>query len=195
MSGRWHGRMFVRRYFGSVLLALTCCACFHSAYGDFVVKDVRANLVQKELHVSTNIELNLSEQSELAVDNGVPLVVLTEFALIRNGVLWSNTMFETRNGQILRYHSLADRYVVEDMDDGTIDTYRSVQEALESMGAQRSLVFELPQDIQVDASGLTLAVRSRLDLNRLPIALRPLAFFSPYWQLASDWTLWQIESP
>lgn len=178
-----------------LLFVLLWCVYVENVYSDFVIRDVQASLVQKELHVSTNIELNLSEHSELAVENGVPLVVLTEFALIRDGVLWNKTLYETRNRQILRYHTLADRYVVEGIDDAKFDTYRSVDEALENMGVLRSLVFELPQNLKIDSPEFTLAVRSRLDLNKLPAPLRPLAFFSPSWQLASDWTLWPIKNP
>lgn len=176
----------------SLLIAIISWLGFGSAYGDFVVKSVQANIVQHELHVSTKIDLNLSEQAELAVENGVPLVVLTEFALVRNGLLWSDTVFKHRNGQVLRYHSLSDRYVVENLNVETIDTFGSVTEALQSMGVFRSLVFSLPETVEAESPDYSLIVRSRLDINELPAALRPMAFFSPSWQLSSDWTSWQI---
>ena len=177
------------------LITALCCFSLESALADFVVKDVEANLVQQELRVSTKIELNLSEQAELAVENGVPLVVLTEFALVRNGLLWNDTLFKHKNGQRLRYHSLSDRYVVEDLEVEKIDTYSSVTEALQSMGVFRSLVFSVPEEVETDKTDYSLVVRSRLDINKLPAALRPLAFFSPSWQLSSDWTSWQITNP
>ena len=178
-----------------LLIAIACCFCLEPVYGDFVVEDVQANLVQHELHVSTRINLNLSEQAELAVENGVPLVVLTEFALIKDGILWDKTLIKYKNGQQLRYHSLSDRYVVEDLDVEEIDTYGSVTEALQSMGTLRSLVLALPENIDQDITRYTLSVRSRLDINKLPAALRPLAFFSPSWRLTSDWTSWRITNP
>ena len=169
--------------------------CLGPAQADFVVKDVEANLIERQLHVSTKVELNLSEQAELAVENGVPLIVLTEFALVRTGLLWNSTLFRHSNGKRLRYHSLSDRYVVEDLELDEIDTFSSVAEALESMGVFRSLVFPIPQELNTDSRHYTLTVRSRLDINKLPAALRPLAFFSPSWQLTSDWTSWQITNP
>lgn len=178
-----------------LLIAITYWLCFELAHADFVVKDVQANLVRQELLVSTKIDLNLSDQAELAVENGVPLVVLTEFALVRNGLLWNDTLFRHRNGQRLRYHSLSDRYVVENLEMDKIDTYGSVTEALQSMGVFRSLVFTVPEEIKADSPDYALVVRSRIDINRLPAALRPLAFFSPSWQLSSDWTSWQITNP
>lgn len=186
--------MFVLRK-KHLLTAIVLCLCFEPVYGEFVVEDVQADLVQQELHVSTKINLSLSEQAELAVENGVPLVVLTEFALIKDGILWDQTLLIYKNGQQLRYHSLSDRYVVQDLDVEGIDTYGSVTEALQSMGALRSLVLRLPESVELNTTGYTLSVRSRLDINKLPAALRPLAFFSPSWQLTSDWTSWQITNP
>ena len=174
------------------LIAIAWCFYLEPVYGDFVVENVQANLVQQELHVSTKINLNLSEQAELAVENGVPLVVLTEFALIKDGILWDKTLLKYKNGQQIRYHGLSDQYVVEDLDVEEIDTYGSVTEALQSMGALRSLVLALPESIEQDTDRYTLSVRSRLDIDKLPAALRPLAFFSPSWRLTSDWTSWQI---
>ena len=186
--------MFIQKR-RSLLITIALCFCLQSAYADFVVENVQADLVQQELHVSTKINLSLSEQAELAVENGVPLVVLTEFALIKDGILWDKTLLKHKNGQQLRYHSLSDRYVVEDLDVEEIDTYGSVTEALQSMGAFRSVVLPLPESTGTDTTQYTLSVRSRLDINKLPAALRPLAFFSPSWRLSSDWTSWRITSP
>lgn len=159
---------------------------------DFVVTDVKARLDRNDLYVSTRIQLDLSEQAELAVENGVPLVVLTEFVLMRDGFLWDETLLESRIRQQLRYHSLADRYVVENLEGGEMNTYSSVSKALKSMGVLRSRLSPLPAEVDIDRPEYTLEVRSRLDINRLPAALRPLAFFSPSWRLSSDWTKWQV---
>lgn len=164
------------------------------ARADFVVRDVDAQLDDQGLRVSTRVELNLSEQAEMAIENGVPLVLQTEFELRRKGVLWKRTVLESRVSQQLRYHSLADRYIVEDLGNGEIDLFESVNEALKSMGVLRDQVFALPEDVKPNVQGYTLLVRSRLDINRLPAALRPLAFFSPSWRLSSDWTRWQVKT-
>ena len=177
------------------LVGVACCFFLGPVRAEFVIEDVQVDLVQREMHVSTKMDLNLSEQAEQAVENGVPLVVLTEFALIRSGLIWDQVLSQHNTGQLLRYHSLSGRYVVENLDLEKVDTYGSVAEALESMGVLRSLVFTVPESVRPERPEYTLAVRSRLDINRLPAALRPLAFFSPSWQLSSEWTTWQIINP
>lgn len=163
------------------------------AAADFVVRDVQAHLAEQDLRISTRIEIILSEQVELAIENGVPLVMLTEFELQGKGVIWKRTLMESRVRRQLRYHSLADRYVVEDLEKGEIDIFTTVNDALTSMGVLGEQVFAVPAEVIPRDQGYTLAVRSRLDINRLPAALRPLAFFSPSWRLSSDWTRWQVK--
>ena len=63
-----------------------------------------------------------------------------------------------------------------------------------SMGLLREQVFTVSGEVPGDNREYTLIVRSRLDINRLPAALRPLAFFSPSWRLSSDWTRWQVKT-
>ena len=164
------------------------------ASADFVVTGVDARLDDRSLHVSARVELILSEQAELAIENGVPLVLLTEFELQDEGFLWKRTLLESRVRRQLRYHGLAHSYVVEELDRGEIDIFNSVSEALNSMGVLRDQVFSVPEDVQMGDQEYTLVVRSRLDINRLPAALRPLAFFSSSWRLSSDWTRWQVET-
>lgn len=183
------------KYLSRFCVACACLVSLDPVFGDFTVQDVEANLAERALRVSTRIELNLSEQAERAVENGVPLVVLTELELVKGGVFWDQTLAKYRNGQQLRYHSLADRYIVENLNDEHIDTYASLDEALRSMGVLRSLEIPVPEGLEVDSPAYRLEVRSRLDINRLPAPLRPLAFFSPSWRLSSDWTTWPITVP
>ena len=181
------------RSVGVLLSAVILCGMQSGiASADFMVTDVQASLDRSELHGSARIRLNLSEQAELAVENGVPLVVLTEFVLVGDGFLWNDVLYESSIRQRLRYHSLADRYMVEDLEGGRIALYGSVNEALKSMGVFRSQVFALSAEVNLESPEYTLKVRSLLDINRLPAALRPLAFFSPSWRLSSGWTKWQV---
>ena len=179
-----------------ILLVLGANFVFNTpALAEFVVKDVEATLKDRDIQVFAKVELNLSEQAELAIDNGVPLVVITEFELMRDGWLWDETIVQQSNARRLRYHSLSGRYVVESLDANELQTYGSVADALRGMGTLRSVIIKVPHDLPAPLPELTLAVRSRLDLNDLPPPMRPLALFSPSWRLSSDWTTWQIVKP
>jgi hypothetical protein len=158
---------------------------------EFVVKDVDTTISGRKLQISARVDLTLSEAAERAVDNGVSLTVLTEFELQTSGALWNETVVKGVNRTRLRYHALSSQYVVEDGNSNRVETYRTVADALRRMGSLRTLTLDLPPD-GADQSRYRLAVRSRLDINALPPPLRTMAFFSPDWRLASNWTQWQI---
>ncbi len=162
------------------------------ASAEFTVKQVRTRLVDNKVLVSADLDLNLSEEAESAVENGVPLVVLTEFNLVRVGTFWDETLTFYHTRARLHYHALSNYYVVEISGAEGIETYRSVADALKRMGTLREVEVDMPASEGIRSDTLKLAVRSRLDISELPPPLRPLAFFSPAWRLSSDWTQWQI---
>lgn len=190
LSLRWP-----RFSYGPLAFVVLTVVDIEPAAADFTVTEVEASLEQHALKISTKSSLTLGEQAQLAVENGVPLVIRTQIALKGPGLLWDDTVLKYSLYQELRYHSLADRYVVEDLDSGDMDTYGTISEALKSMAVIRSRNLPLPVGENIEGPGYTLEVRSLLDINRLPAALRPLAFFSSAWRLSSGWTRWQVVHP
>ena len=48
------------------------------------------------------------------------------------------------------------------------------------------------KEIEPDARYL-LQLRARLDIEALPMLMRPLAYTMPSWRLSTGWTEWRIE--
>ncbi len=159
------------------------------AHAEFVVRKVEMLRDGEQILVSTDIELNLPSEVESAVNNGVPLVLLTELKLVQDWFIWKETISDTRIRSELRYHSLSDHYIVKSSESERIEMFRSVGEALKRIGSVRSLALNLPPE---DGVRRGLAVRSHLDINALPGPLRPMAFLSPSWRLNTDWTHWRV---
>jgi len=160
------------------------------SHAEFTIKQVTAQNTEQRLTVSADMHLSLTAEAQAAVENGVPLVVLTEFAVLRPGTFWDETLFKRKLRGRLRYHALSDRYIVERPDKSGIEIYRTVENALRHLGRVRKIDFD---NIGVIPKDCLLAVRSRLDINALPAPLRPMALFSAKWHLSSDWTRWKID--
>lgn len=156
------------------------------AFAEFVVRTVEVQNVEDRLLVSANVDLGLTKEVEDAVNNGVPLVLVTEFRIIRSGLLWDADVDQTNTRSRLRYHALSDHYIVESSASEGIEMFRSVDDALRRIGTLRNITFALPKSST--KSHHQLAVRSRLDIDALPGPLRPMAFLSSNWRLKSDWT-------
>jgi len=173
------------RFAGSlaVLWLLICGA----ARAQFVVDKVDARRVEEGVRVQVELDLSLSDAAEKALSHGVPLIVVHEVALTRNGWLWNRVQQQTSERHQLRYHALSGRYIV-DSDDAVLDTFRTITDALEYINST-SATFAVSEHI----ADYMVAVRSRIDINALPAPLRPTALFSPQWQLSSDWSQWPID--
>jgi hypothetical protein len=173
----------------SAALALTLVTV-PLAFAEFAVRKVEIQNVEDRLLVSADVDLGLTKEVEDAVNNGVPLVLLTEFRIIRNGLLWDADIDQIKTRSRLRYHALSDHYIVETSTAEGIEMFRSVDDALKRIGTLRNIALSLPKSRA--KSRHQLAVRSRLDIDALPGPLRPMAFLSSNWRLNSDWTHWKI---
>jgi hypothetical protein len=153
----------------------------------FVVEKVDAQRVDEGIRVRVELDLSLTDAVEQALSNGVPLIVIHEIALQRNGWFWHHVEQKVSEKHRLRYYALSGQYVV-DGDESAMDAFRSASDALDMISSAVT-TFDAP----ARDAGYTIAVRSRIDINALPAPLRPTALFSPQWQLSSDWSQWPIE--
>lgn len=168
----------------AVIVPLLACG---AARAQFVVDKVDARRVDEHVRVQVNLNLSLTDAAEQALAHGVPLIVVHEVALQKNGWLWNRVQQRSSERHRLRYHALSGRYVV-DSDETVLDTFRTVTDALDYINST-SATFNAP----AAGAAYTVAVRSRIDINALPAPLRPTALFSPQWQLSSDWSQWPID--
>lgn len=175
----------MKRFAGSLIVVSLLLS--GAARAQFVVDKVDARRVDESVQVRVDLDLSLTDAAEQALAHGVPLIVVHEVALTRNGWFWNRVQQQTSERHRLRYHALSGRYVV-DSDDAVLDTFRTVTEALEYINST-SATFDAP----APGSAYMVAVRSRIDINALPAPLRPTALFSPQWQLSSDWSQWPID--
>ena len=174
----------MKRFAGMVVvLALLVCG---SARAQFVVDKVEARQVDQGVRVRVELDLNLTDAAEQALSHGVPLIVVHEIALTRNGWLWNKVEKRSSERHRLRYHVLSGRYVV-DRDQQLLETFRTVSDALNFINIATATF-----DVPAQSPPYMIAVRSRIDINALPAPLRPTALFSPDWQLSSDWSQWPI---
>ncbi|MCW8889796.1 MAG: DUF4390 domain-containing protein, partial [Sedimenticola sp.] len=90
------------------------------------------------------------------------------------------------------YQALHGLYQVTDILSGTQQHYATRQAALTALGRLRDV-----QLIQADrleqGERYRLSARARLDIEALPLPLRPMAYLSPSWNLSSEWSVWRLQ--
>jgi len=127
-----------------------------------------------------------------ALDNGIPIVFFQEFKLLDITPLlgeywqWEETLWRTKIRYELRYHALAQQYVLQDIATGKERYFPSLEGALHGLGKIQN--FSLPPEYLINTKHLTFVLRSGIDLYALPTPMRPGAIISSKWHLTSPWT-------
>jgi hypothetical protein len=127
-----------------------------------------------------------------ALDNGIPIVFFQEFKLVDVTPIlagywqWEDTLWDTKINYELRYHALAQQYVLQDTATGKERFFPSLEGTLHALGKIENLT--LPPEHMANNKQLLFELRSGIDLYELPTPMRPGAIISSKWHLTSPWT-------
>ena len=169
------------------------------ASAEFQIEPVSATINGNQIEAIANLELSLSDETEEALDKGIPLLIVVELALLRaRPLLWKERINRWRFPVQIRYHALSGRYIIEWSGAGPAGTdsfgsFRTVADALAAAGGTRRFVISVPNPLRDDGSDYRLSIRARLDIESLPVPLRLVAYISPSWRLGSGWNQWNLE--
>lgn len=160
---------------------------------EIVVERVAERIRDDFYFIDADLKIEISDDAREALASGVALVFAVELRVARvRRFLWDPvTLTLTRHLEVAR-HVLANRYVLTDLVSETRRTFNSIDEALSALGKLRGI--PLGASKAFPAGGKYVGrLRARLDIEALPAPLRPIAYISPSWRLASDWYRWNLE--
>jgi hypothetical protein len=160
---------------------------------EFEVTRLSTRLKDGVYLVDAHIDYRFSDQALEALQNGVPLTLEMHVQLRRKGAwVWESDILEMRLRYRIRYHALASVYQVIDLQSETQQNFATRQSALAALGEISGL--PLIRKAQLDPNEVyILSLRTRLDIEALPLPLRPLAYLTPAWNLSSEWKRWQLQ--
>ncbi|MFZ1537556.1 MAG: DUF4390 domain-containing protein [Chromatiaceae bacterium] len=157
----------------------------------FQIEDVKVREVGEELVMDVRFAANLSPVALEALDNGVPLTLEAHIQVrATDAWIWDSSLLDRRLRYSIRYQPLAERYLVAPLP-GAGQNYVTRDAAIAALGDLHDLPLlnrgELTagKDYQID---LMIA----LDIEELPLPLRPTAYLLPSWKLSSGWTTWPL---
>jgi len=142
--------------------------------------------------LDVRIEYHFSPQALEALDNGVPLEVELQMRLERAGAwFWQEPVVDAVLSYVIRFQPLSKLYQVTNLDAETQQNFATREAALGAIGELNGL--GLVQKDKLDPEeDYILRLRVKLEIETLPLPLRPLAYISPAWNLASEWTAWPL---
>lgn len=172
---------------------LVLCLPMPLRAGDaFVVKDVRTRLVEGVYTLDADIESRFSPEALEALDNGVPLTIVLHFQVrSADAWIWEDSAADLRLRYAVRYKPLSERYEVYRLPGDRGRSFVSREAAISALGELRGL--QLVAKDRLDPKGeYQLHLKAELDIEELPLPLRPIAYLRPAWKLGSSWTKWPL---
>jgi len=188
----------MRRLYGTallrfaILLTLLVSAASALAGGGFEVTEARTRLVDNTYVLDAQIDYDFSERALEALDNGVPLTLEVHVQVRpKKDWIWENSLVDQRLRYRIRYKPLSERYLVSQLPGETGRTYVTRDAAIAALGEIRNLQLLNRDRLDPDDS-YEVQIRASLDIEELPLPLRPMAYLYPSWKQSSEWTKWPL---
>jgi len=182
----------LRRILPVCLLSLLLAADGNGAEAGFAIR--RAALYPVGLHylLDADIAYGLSATANEALENGVPLTIILRCKIERERpYLWNETLVDSRRHLQIRYHPLGQLFQMTSEGQANPQSYASLRSLLAALGTVRGLPIVVADRIE---SGPTYraSLSVWLDIESLPLPLRPRAYLSPSWYLSSPTYQWSF---
>lgn len=178
----------LKRWLSALLLTLVPLSPAAASPG-FVVVDAQTRLVEGVYLLDADVEYRFSPDALEALDNGVPLTLVLDIEVERKRPWWwYDAEVATLEQRFeIHYHALSDQYLLRNLNSGALYAFPTLASTLDSVGTIEALPLLDANLTEPDAT-YEVALRARLDIEALPLPLRPLAYVTPAWRLSSDWT-------
>ncbi len=155
------------------------------------INKVKISVVDDAYVVSAQITYQLSPEALEALQNGVPLFWTIRIKAEQQVFFLAKTLVEHNLHYQLRYHALLNMYRVNNEETGETFNFSQLANALASISQIKALPVIAQHAISTPAA-TTIKIKIVLNLDALPLPLRPFARLNHQWSLSSNWTSWPL---
>lgn len=177
-----------------LLAAWLLLAALPAAAGNgFRVERVEPRIQGERVLLDALIDYRFSATALEALENGVPLTVDVHIQLRRaDAWMWEESLMDLRLRYQIRYRPLSERYVVSPLPGQEGTSYVTRDAAIAALGTLDDVDL-ISRDRLTPGERYEIHLRASLDIEELPLPLRPIAYLRPAWKLSTGWTKWPLE--
>jgi hypothetical protein len=185
-------RRCCRRALWTTLALLLMLAHAARAGEGFRVEQVETRRSEGAYLLDARIDYGFSERALEALQNGVPLTLVLQVQVrAANDWLWNQSLVDQQLRYRIRYKPLSGRYLVAQLPDDKGRTYVTREAAIAALGEINGL-YLVSTDRLDPEQDYELHLRASLDIEELPLPLRPMAYLSSDWKQKTGWTSWPL---
>ena len=164
-----------------------------AAAGGFRVESAKTHLDGETYVLDARILYGFSELALEALDNGVPLTIELHVQVRpQDAWIWDNTLLDRRLRYPIRYKPLSERFLVSQLPGDGGRSFVTRDAAVAALGELKGLPLVSASNLDPDTR-YEVQLKAELDIEELPLPLRPMAYLRPSWKLSTGWTKWPIE--
>ena len=178
----------------SLVFSLLTWAILSSALAgdDFEFRQSRIRLENGVYYLDATLDSSFSEEALEALNNGVPLTIVIHLQIRRvNAWLWEDSLLDRQMRYAIRYRPLSERYEVYRLPGTSGRGFETREAAIRALGELQNLQLIAQDRLEADEE-YELQVKVFLDIEELPLPLRPMAYLKPSWKLSSGWSKWPL---
>jgi hypothetical protein len=182
---------------GRVAAALTwlfaAVLALPAAAGGFRVESAKTRLDGETYVLDARIRYGFSELALEALDNGVPLTIELHVQVRpQDAWIWDSTLLDRRLRYTIRYKPLSERFLVSQLPGDGGRSFVTRDAAITALGEIKGLPLVGAATLDPNRR-YEVQLKAELDIEELPLPLRPMAYLRPAWKLSTGWTKWPLE--
>lgn len=156
------------------------------------VQQVEVQLQEGHYLIDAAIHFKFNETVLDALQHGVPLTVELQLQVARkDGWFWEQNRVNLQLYRTLRFHALTQLYEVQDLERNHSQSFATRDIAIAALGEIHSLPVADQRQLSKQEH-YVIKLRASLDIESLPLTLRPLAYLTSDWNLSSDWQIYAL---
>ncbi len=159
---------------------------------EFEVIQAKARRDQNAWVLDARVRYGFTATALEALDNGVPLTLEVRAQVRRAGSwIWSPSLVDKQFLYQIRFQPLTNQYQVVDVRSGSRRAFVTRASAVAALGEVDGVPL-IEQSALEPGQKYQVHLKAALDIEALPLPLRPLAYLKPSWQLSSAWSTWPL---
>lgn len=160
--------------------------------GSIQVESVKINEDEGRYLLDARLEYKLSQAVTEALDSGVAMTFRLQMRIAaEDAPFWRKALYKRRLTYRLSYHALAAVYELLSPDSDRVQRFTTREAALRALGRLVNIPL-IPVGMLKPEQKYQLRLKANLDIESLPVPLRPVAYLSSHWTLEGDLGPWPL---
>ena len=177
-----------------MIIGLCLLLLSSKTFAQFSIEHAQTHLVDNVYLLNAKLNYGLTDVAIEAMQNGVSLTLVLMIKLEQEReYLWNKEITTLKQRYELQYYALRRQYVLKYLNTGIQETFGSLQDTLTRLGILTDFPLIDQHLVKYHPVNYRVYLQTHLDIESLPVPLRPIAYLSSQWRLSSNWYLCPLQ--